>query len=214
MPAHSTLLAFSAATVLLVLLPGPNLLFILGAGISGGRRTAVAAAVGVEVGTLVHVVAAALGISALLQSSAAAFSTVKYLGVAYLVHLGVKALRADRIERSQRATEPQLTRTALRRGVVVNVLNPKVSLFFLAFLPQFVDPGRGSTARQILVLGLLFFVIALAIDLVYAAGSGSIGRWLKSRPGLMRRQERIAGLIYLALAALAAAQGTRTSAST
>lgn len=211
MPTLTTLLAFSGATLILVLLPGPNLLFILGAGISGGRRTALAAAVGVEVGTLVHVLAAALGISALLQSSAAAFSTVKYLGVAYLVLLGIKALRAKPGEANEQAAEPQSTLTAMRRGALVNILNPKVSLFFLAFLPQFIDPGRGSAAQQILILGLAFFGIALAIDLVYAACSGSLGRWLKKRPTLVRRQERIAGSIYLVLGALAATQGTRTS---
>lgn len=214
MPALTTLLAFSGATLILVLLPGPNLLFILGAGISGGRKPALAAAVGVEVGTLVHVFAAAVGISALLQSSAVAFSTVKYLGVAYLVYLGIKALRAKPSDHADQTAEPQSTLTAMRRGALVNILNPKVSLFFLAFLPQFIDPGRGSAAQQILVLGLVFFVIALAIDLIYAAGSGSLGRWLKSRPGLVRRQERIAGLIYLVLAAFAAIQGTRTSATT
>lgn len=163
---------------------------------------------------LIHVVAAALGISALLQSSATAFSTVKYLGVAYLVYLGIKALRAKPVEHGEGTADPQSVLTAMRRGAVVNVLNPEFSLFFLAFLPQFIDPGRGLAAQQVLVLGLVFFAIALAIDLVYASGSGSLGRWLKNRPGLVRRQERIAGVIYLSLAALAAAQGSRTSTAT
>ncbi len=151
MPALATLLAFSGATLILVLLPGPNLLFILGAGISGGRRSALAAAVGVEVGTLVHVVAAALGISALLQSSAIAFSTVKYLGVAYLVYLGIKALRSTPAEHTEQTAGPQSTLTAMRRGAFVNILNPKVSLFFLAFLPQFIDPSRGLWIARPLV---------------------------------------------------------------
>lgn len=213
MPDLSTLLAFAGATVLLVLLPGPNLLFILGAGISGGRRTAVAAAVGVECGTLVHVVAAALGLSAVLQSSAVAFTTVKYLGVVYLVYLGVRALRSMPGEHTQQPSDPPSMLTAMRRGAFVNVLNPKVSLFFLAFLPQFIDADR-SASQQILALGTVFFGIALTADLVYALGSGTLGRWLANRPRLFRQQERAAGVIYLCLAGLAADQGTRSSATT
>lgn len=211
MPALSTLFAFSGATLLLVLLPGPNLLFILGAGISGGRRTALAAAIGVEVGTLVHVVAAALGLSAVLQSSAVAFSAVKYLGVLYLVYLGIKALRARPSAHDEQQVEPQSIMTAMRRGALVNVLNPKVSLFFLAFLPQFIDTDRGSSAQQILVLGAIFFAIALTIDLLYATGSGALSTWLTNRPAVLRQQERIAGVIYLCLAGLAATQGSSQS---
>ncbi len=211
MPALTTLLAFSGATILLVLLPGPNLLFILGAGISGGRRTALAAAVGVELGTLVHVIAAAVGLSAVLQTSATAFATVKYLGVAYLVYLGVRALRAPHLDEPGPRPEPQSTLSAVRRGVLVNVLNPKVALFFLAFLPQFIDTDRGSASAQIMVLGSVFFAIALAIDLVYAVAAGAVGRWLERRPRLLRRQERITGVIYLGLAALAISQGTQAS---
>lgn len=209
MPAIATLLAFSGATILLVLLPGPNLLFILGAGISGGRRTALAAAVGVELGTLVHVIAAAVGLSAVLQTSATAFSTVKYLGVAYLAYLGVRALRATHLDEPGQRPGPQSTLSAVRRGVFVNVLNPKVALFFLAFLPQFIDTDRSSASAQIMALGSVFFAIALAIDLVYAVAAGAVGRWLERRPSLLRRQERIAGVIYLGLAALAISQGTQ-----
>ncbi len=214
MPALTTLLAFSGATLLLVLLPGPNLLFILGAGISGGRRTALAAAIGVEAGTLIHVIAAALGLSAVLQSSAVAFSTVKYLGVAYLIYLGIKALSAKPSARTAQPTQPQSTITAIRRGAFVNILNPKVSLFFLAFLPQFIDTSRGSAPQQIMVLGIVFFAIALTIDLIYAFGSGTLGRWLERHPALFRQQERIAGAIYLCLAGLAATQGSRNTGTT
>lgn len=202
------LLSFAAATILLVVLPGPNLLYIIGNGIRGGRRAAVASAIGVEVGTAIHIGAAALGLSAILQSSATAFSVVKYLGVAYLVYLGVQALRASPTENDSRVDVPiQSTGRILVRGAVVNLLNPKVSLFFVAFLPQFMDPDRGSAARQILVLGAVFSTLALTLDLVYAMGSGAIGRWMNNRPRLMRQQERIAGVIFLCLAAFAAVQG-------
>ncbi len=214
MPTYETLLSFAAATIVLVMLPGPNLLYILGNGVSGGRRAALASAVGVEIGTLVHVVAAAMGLSAVLQSSAVAFSTIKYLGVAYLAYLGVKALRSKPGIEPGLVVALQPTRRILGRGLVVNVLNPKVSLFFLAFLPQFIDADRGSATRQILILGAVFFVIALSIDLIYAVGSGAVGRWLSRRPRLFRQQERSAGVVYLCLAGFAATQGGHQPAST
>ncbi|MEZ5382033.1 MAG: LysE family translocator [Microthrixaceae bacterium] len=197
------------------MLPGPNLLFIVGSGIGGGRRAALASAVGVELGTLVHVAAAAAGLSAILQSSAVAFSTIKYLGVVYLVYLGIQALRATPDDHEQgRAAAPQATSRILARGLVVNVLNPKVALFFLAFLPQFIDAHGGSATQQILALGSVFFVIALTIDLIYAIGSGTLGRWLSRRPRLFRHQERVAGVVYLGLAAFAATQGGHKAATT
>ena len=209
MPTLGVLATFSAATFLLVVLPGPNLLYIVGNGISGGRRAAVASAIGVELGTLVHVTAAAVGLSAVLQSSAVAFTTVKYAGVAYLGYLGVRSLRAVPSESSVPAVKTQPMTRILGRGLVVNVLNPKVSLFFLAFLPQFIDGDRGGAAGQILVLGAAFFAIALSIDLAYAVGSGAVGQRLRDRPSLFRRQEQIAGVIYLGLAGLAATNGSR-----
>ena len=210
MPTMTTLLGFTAATALLVLLPGPNLLYIVGNGISGGRGAALASAVGVELGTLVHVVAAAVGLSTLLQSSALAFTTVKYLGVAYLAWLGIKAIRrgpATGVAAAAVATDDVEVGRTLLRGLLVNVLNPKVSLFFLAFLPQFIDPARGTATQQVLVLGVVFFVVALVIDLAYAFGSGSIASWLARRPRLLRHQDRVAGAIYLGLAGVAAVQG-------
>ena len=207
MPTYGMLLSFIAATIVLVMLPGPNLLYIVGNGISGGRRAALASAVGVELGTLVHVIAAALGLSAILQSSALAFSTIKYLGVAYLAYLGIKALRAKPNDESSLATTPHATARIMARGLVVNVLNPKVSLFFLAFLPHFIDTERGAITQQVLVLGAVFFALALTIDAVYAMGSGALGRWLQRRPTLFRQQDRIAGIVYLALAGFAATQG-------
>lgn len=207
MPTPGILLSFTAATIVLVMLPGPNLLYIVGNGISGGRRAALASAVGVELGTLVHVIFAAAGLSAILQSSAVAFSTVKYLGVAYLAYLGIKALRTTPHDQPTLTAAPQATSRVMGRGLIVNVLNPKVSLFFLAFLPQFIDGQRGSATQQILILGAVFFAIALTIDLIYAIGSGSLGRWLSRRPKLVRQQERFAGVVYIGLAGIAATQG-------
>ncbi len=207
MPTPSTLLAFGGAAIVLVALPGPNLLYIVANGVNGGRSQALVSAIGVEAGTLLHILAAAFGLSALLRSSALAFTTVKYLGVAYLAYLGVKAFLTKPSETSTEIEHTDSTRPAFTRGLVVNVLNPKVSLFFLAFLPQFVDPNRASTTQQILILGAVFFALALAIDIAYAVGSGSLGNWMSTRPHLSHHQRRITGTIYLSLATVATVAG-------
>lgn len=199
MPEPSTLLLFAASAALLVLIPGPNLVYIVTRSIEAGRRAGLASMLGVEAGTLVHVTAAALGLSALLASSEVAFEMVRWAGVAYLVYLGVRTLRA-------RDTAPSVAPIGMRRsvleGLLVNVLNPKVSVFFLAFLPQFVDPLQGSTGMQVLVLGAVFLTIASLLDLLYVLGAALIGQRLS-------RGRKLAGGVYLALAALAAATGGR-----
>jgi len=180
--------------------PGPNHLYIVTRSVSEGRRAGVVSALGVETGTLVHIVAAAFGLSALIASSAAAFNVVKYLGAGYLVYLGLRTLL-----RSAPATTPGPVpvRTSLRRtyaeGVVVNVLNPKVALFFLAFLPQFLDPARDSAAVQMLVLGMLLLCLGLVLDMGYAVAGGSLGSWIARRPRAIRRQRYVTGGVYLIL---------------
>lgn len=199
MPEPSTLLLFAASAAVLVLIPGPNLVYIVTRSIEAGRRAGLASMLGVEAGTLVHVTAAALGLSALLASSEVAFEMVRWAGVAYLIYLGVRALRA-------RDIAPSAAQTGMRRslveGLLVNVLNPKVSVFFLAFLPQFVDPLQGSAGTQVLVLGAVFLTIASLLDLLYVLGAALIGQRLS-------RGRKLAGGVYLALAALAAATGGR-----
>jgi threonine/homoserine/homoserine lactone efflux protein len=203
-----TLLTFAVAASLLIVVPGPNVLFIISRGIEQGRRAAVTSAMGVETGMLVHTAAATLGLSALGASSDLVFSIVKYAGAAYLVWMGIQALRTRpdplRVERGR-------GRSSLRRlylqGLVINVLNPKVGLFFLAFLPQFVDSERGSSAAQIMVFGAAFFVIATISDLAYALASGSIGSWLGTREWVSRQRNRFSGMIYIGLGALAAMSG-------
>ncbi len=212
MPTPITLVAFTAAALVLIAVPGPNHIYIVTRGIGQGRRAALASAFGVETGTLVHIAAAALGVTALLASSATAFNVVKYLGAAYLFWLGVSSLRArddDHVAQSTR--EIASTKRVFAQGVVVNVLNPKVGLFFLAFLPQFVDPGRGNAIIQVLVLGTVMFVLALASDIIYALGSGAIGRWLRTRPGFLRQRSRVSGVVYLGLGCVAALTGPNTN---
>jgi threonine/homoserine/homoserine lactone efflux protein len=203
MPAPATLLVFALAASVLVAIPGPNHIYIVTRSIAQGRRIGLASAFGVETGTLVHISAATVGLSALFASSAVAFDTLRYAGAAYLAYLGIRALlRDDAIELDGGAAPPSARRAYLD-GVLVNVLNPKVALFFLAFLPQFVDPARGAMSTQILVLGLVVFAIATTSDVVYALAAGALGGWLRSRPAFVRVQRYLTGCIYLGLAAAA-----------
>ncbi|MGI8475448.1 MAG: LysE family translocator [Thermomicrobiales bacterium] len=204
MPDSSTLLVFSVAALALILVPGPNVLYIVTGSISQGRRAGFVSALGIDTGTLVHVAAAALGLSALLASSALALNAVKYVGAGYLILLGIRTLLGhhDAGFDGPRA-ERRLSRIYLR-GVLVNALNPKVALFFLAFLPQFVDPGKGSVTTQIVILGSIFFLLGVLTDTLYAFAAGLLGGWLLRRPGFARRQRHVSGVVYLALGALAA----------
>jgi threonine/homoserine/homoserine lactone efflux protein len=165
----------------------------------------------VEVGNSVHAVGAALGLAALLASSALAFSVVKYLGAAYLVYLGIrKLLTKDGAKQAggggtgARGAPPVALRAVFAQGVVVAVLNPKTALFFLAFLPQFVDPARGSPTAQILVLGGLFVGLAILSDSAYALLAGSMGRWLWGHPRFVRGERYVSGTVYIGLGAIAA----------
>jgi threonine/homoserine/homoserine lactone efflux protein len=203
MPAPATLLVFALAASVLVAIPGPNHIYIVTRSIAQGRRIGLASAFGVETGTLVHISAATVGLSALVASSAVAFDTLRYAGAAYLAYLGIRALLRDDAIELDGATAPPSARRAYLDGVLVNVLNPKVALFFLAFLPQFVDPARGATSTQILVLGLVVFAIATTSDVVYALAAGALGGWLRSRPAFVRVQRYVTGCVYLGLAAAA-----------
>ncbi len=191
----ATLLAFAVASVALVALPGPNLVYILTRGVSQGRRAGVISALGVEIGTLVHVAAATFGVSSVVAASPVAFTVLTWVGGAYLVHLAVRALRAP-------ASTPDLPRGgAFRAGLLVNLFNPKVMLFFLAFLPQFVTPGAGPAAARIetLVLGAVFFALALTLDLCYAFAASA----LRHRVTGFRHQRYLVAAVYLGLAGYA-----------
>jgi threonine/homoserine/homoserine lactone efflux protein len=146
-----------------------------------------------------HVIAAAFGISALLVSSALLFNIVKLLGAGYLVYIGIRKLffEKDMVEHNQ--VEPATLKQIFYQGVVVNILNPKTALFFFAFLPQFVDPAKGSVVPQIFVLGLLLIVMGLMTDGAYAVLAGTAGNWLKNNLRLLRAQRLFAGTIYVAL---------------
>jgi threonine/homoserine/homoserine lactone efflux protein len=199
-PDSSSLGLFAVAALALLAIPGPAVLYIVVQSAEQGRRAGLASVAGIHLGTLVHVVGATVGLSALIVASALAFSVVKYAGAAYLVYLGVrKLLERDTRAAFERRSEP--LRRAFARGIVVNVLNPKTALFFLAFLPQFIDADRGAVWSQALVLGLVFVGLGLVSDSLYALAAGSAA-------GILRRRRRVmrygSGLVYIGLGATAA----------
>jgi len=201
-PNHASLLLFVSAALVLLAIPGPAVFYVTSRSIGHGRSAGLVSALGIGVGTLLHVVAATLGLSALLMSSAIAFSMVKYLGAAYLIYLGIqKLLREESIAQSDQSARIQLSRI-FGQGIVVNVLNPKTALFFFAFLPQFVDVSRGKVAGQILFLGLLFAVMGVLSDSVWALFAGTVAQVLRGNPRWMRTQRYVSGgmLISLGLA--------------
>ena len=155
--------------------------------------------------------AAALGISAILAASAVAFSVVKYAGAAYLVYLGLRTLLQRPPDRKEIVVTQKPLWQIFRQGVIVNVLNPKAALFFLAFLPQFADPARGSVPAQMLVLGLIFGTIALVSDGMYALLAGQIGNWLQRNPKFQHRQRYFSGTVYIALGLTTAVSGADSS---
>jgi threonine/homoserine/homoserine lactone efflux protein len=210
MPEPSTLGIFAIATIGLLVIPGPAVTYIVTRSIDQGRAAGLVSVLGIHVGTLVHIVAATVGLSAILASSAAAYATVKYLGAAYLVFLGVRTvLRTREDEDGQGSIRPASLSRIFRQGVVVNVLNPKTALFFLAFLPQFVEPSRGPAALQTLVLGLTFIVLGLISDGTYAMLSARLGSWLKSRPRFARNRRLFTGGVLVTLGVAAAVSGRR-----
>jgi threonine/homoserine/homoserine lactone efflux protein len=216
MPEVSTLALFTLAAVTLLVIPGPAVLYIVTRSVDQGRAAGLASVCGVHVGTLVHVAAAAMGLSALLVSSATAYHAVRWLGAAYLIWLGVRRLLA-KDEPSGSGKGLDASRLGLRRifaqGVVVNVLNPKTALFFFAFLPQFVDTSRGSVPFQVLVFGVAFVLLGLVSDGAYAVAASAGAGWLRRRPGVARASRLVSGGVLISLGVTTALAGSRASAS-
>lgn len=215
MPDPTTLGIFAAAALALLVVPGPSVFYIVARSVEGGRSAGLVSMLGVQTGALVHIAFAAVGLSAILASSAVAFSAVKWAGAAYLVFLGLRLLfsRDDGEEGTNGPVgggERRLSR-AFAQGIVVNVLNPKTALFFLAFLPQFVDPSSGAAWTQIMMLGLLFVSLAVCTDGLYALLSGTAAGWLRRRnesAGFRRGSRLFSGGVYVALGLATAFSGT------
>ena len=215
MPDASTLALFAVAAVTLLVIPGPAVLYIVTRSVDQGRAAGLASVCGVHVGTLVHVAAAALGLSALLVSSATAYDAVRWLGAVYLVWLGVRRLLAR--DDDVAAAGSGNRRTGLGRifaqGVVVNVLNPKTALFFFAFLPQFVDVARGSVRLQVVVFGVAFVLLGLVSDGAYALLASTGAGWLRRRPRVARTSRLVSGGVLISLGLTTALAGSRSSAN-
>ena len=183
----------------LIIAPGPDMFYVITRGMAHGRRAGIVSAIGVVCGILVHTTAAALGLTLILQTSAVAFLFVKYIGAAYLLYLGIKAWR-DKSTFSLQSPAPVIDSRALFwQGVLSNVLNPKIAIFFLAFLPQFVDKRSDHITLQMLILGLTFAFFGLCFLLVVGYSSGVIGGWLTRQPQYAQFFQRLAGGILIAL---------------
>ncbi|MGN9836997.1 LysE family translocator [Nonomuraea sp. H19] len=201
MPDISTLALFCVATLGLLVVPGPAVLYIVTRSVSQGRSAGLISVLGVHAGSLVHVAAAALGISALLAASATAFTVVKWVGVAYLIWLGVRKLLKRGGAEETMELQVQSKRRLFWEGFVVNVLNPKTAIFFLAFLPQFVSLEVGPVAPQILLLGLLWILLGMASDGTYAMLSSALAGRVRGSTRARRRLDVGSGVVYLGLAA-------------
>jgi len=209
MPSDTVLLGFVAAALVVLLLPGPGVLYVVARSVGQGYRAGLASAFGLSAGALVHVAAATAGLSAILLTSSTAFGIVKALGAGYLIYLGIRTLLSARPTVSMEASTPLSLYRLVTDGVVVSVFNPKIAVFFLAFLPQFVEPIRGPVPQQVLLLGLIYVALALMTDSAYAFLAGSLRHWLGGRVMQGPLPRYVSGTLYLGLGVNAALTGRR-----
>lgn len=207
---HSSLLLFVTGAAVLLVIPGPAVTYVVSRSIGHGRAAGLVSVMGIVVGTLFHVVAATLGLSALLASSVLAFQFVKYLGAAYLIYLGIRTLRRNDSQLMETANGERRLLHIFAQGVLVNVLNPKTALFFLAFLPQFVDPSRGHATLQIFQLGVLFALMGWCSDSVWAVLAGTVADRFRASIRLRRAQRNISGGALIALGLASACSGAKS----
>ena len=195
----TTLIAYVAIVLGFVFIPGPATLLTITRAASSGTRVGIATGAGIAAGDAIHTFMAIVGISAIIAASAMLFAIVKYIGAAYLVYLGIRALLAEAPASFERRELPISTGTAFRQAILAEVLNPKTALFFLAFLPQFVRPENGSVAVQLTVLGIIFILLGLVSTLVYAVSAARLGSFLRRNPLVLKWQGKVVGGIYCAL---------------
>jgi threonine/homoserine/homoserine lactone efflux protein len=207
-PNATSIGVFCAAAVLLLLTPGPAVLYIVARSVEQGRIAGLASVCGITTGTLVHVLAATLGLSALLASSALAFAVIKFAGAGYLIYIGARRILSRTEAPAAQSALPRRSLARLYRdGFVVNLLNPKTALFFLAFLPQFVDPARGAVPLQIAFLGLLFTLMGFTSDGLYALVAGTAGKWVRRKAHYLRWERYLTGSVFIGLGLTAAIAG-------
>lgn len=195
----ASLLGFVAASLVVLLIPGPGVLYVVARSVSQGQKAGVVSAVGLSAGALVHVAAATAGLSSILLASATAFGVIKILGAGYLIYLGIRALLASHSPVSPSVSATRSLRRVFTDGVVISVLNPKIAVFFLAFLPQFVVPGGGPIPQQILFLGFLYVGLALITDSSYAFLASHVRRWFGNRAFHGPVPRYASGVVYVGL---------------
>jgi threonine/homoserine/homoserine lactone efflux protein len=202
--------AFALASFLIIIVPGPSVLFVISRGVALGRKAALLTVLGNEAGVMVQVVVVAAGLGAVLQRSAVVLDVVRLGGAAYLVYLGVQAIRHRReLSTVLDATATRPSRHIFREGFVVGVTNPKVVVFFSAVLPQFVDPDAGPIPAQLLILGTTFALIALVMDSCWGMAAGTARAWLSGRPHRLERLGGAGGLVIIGLGARLALTGRK-----
>ena len=205
MPDKAAFLTFLVAALLLNIAPGPDMLYVIGRSVGQGRKAGIVSSLGIFAGCWVHILAAALGIAAILRSSPLAFNLIRYAGAAYLAYLGIRMLvQRSNLAGCQLAPEP--LHAIFRQGVITNVLNPKVAIFFLALLPQFLNTSRGSVIWPILLLGLIFNVGGTLINLGVAYAGGTLGELLRRNVRVAQFQRWFTGLVFMGLGARLAFQ--------
>lgn len=203
MPDINSLVSFAIASVALLVIPGPAVIYIINRSVASGRSIGLASVLGLELGTFMHVLAATVGLSAILATSQSAFNIVKYLGASYLVLVGLRTIL--RQPQTMNTTTGSITKAqAFRQGFVINTLNPKIALFFLSFLPQFIDPSKTSNALQSLLLGAVFVTCGFVTDGIYALTASSLRETLLKGKALPFIQRYLAGVVFVLLGVMAA----------
>lgn len=210
MPDVNAIATFAIASLALLLIPGPAVVYILNRSVSDGREVGLAAVAGLELGNFVHVIAASAGLSAVLATSATAFNVVKWLGAGYLIFVGLRTLSTKPAPIEDVTTSMSLRRS-FGQGIVVNILNPKVALFFLSYLPQFIDPDNGAAWTQALVLGSIFVVIGCCTDSTYALTASALRSVLLKGRTLPFVQRYVAGTVFIALGLIATTSSRSTA---
>jgi threonine/homoserine/homoserine lactone efflux protein len=208
-PSSASLGGFVAAALVLLLIPGPGVLYIVARSLGQGQRAGLVSVLGLSAGALVHVAAATAGLSAILLTSATAFEVVKALGAGYLIYLGIRTIFAPRSRAAGDDSTPRSLSRLFAEGVLVSVLNPQIAVFFLAFLPQFVEPGRGPVPQQVLLLGLMYVALALITDSGYALLAARARYWLGGRVAQGPLPQYASGALYLGLGVSTALTGRR-----
>ena len=195
----TSLLIFTAASITLAVIPGPAVLFIIARSLEQGRIAGLVSTLGIGLAGIVHVILAALGLSALVLKSALMFNIIKYIGAVYLIYLGIKTLFSKQAVIKDISVEPMKLREMFWQGFIVNLFNPKTAIFFLAFLPQFVNPASGSVTAQFLVLGMIFVLLALTSDSLYALVAGSVKQLLTETRRVALIQKYFSSTVYIGL---------------